>query len=148
MNETWPMRLIDAPVGLLQHDGTIILKTEYMTRHSDGSVTPDCYIVNSGEYFWGGTSTPQERNNLKVTPAHPAHIDLEAWDCEYCTGDVDDRPFLDSKDLYISGDGWLTSDYQDHDFCKIQFCPKCGRPLTPEARAMLEKRLRRVKTWQ
>lgn len=41
-NEVQTMRLIDAPVGLLEFDGTVILKTEYMTRHSDGSVTPDC----------------------------------------------------------------------------------------------------------
>lgn len=72
----------------------------------------------------------------------PAHIDREAWGCEYCTGDVDDRPFLDSEDLYISGDGRLTSDGRDHDFCKIEFCPKCGRPLTEEAWAELEKRVR------
>ena len=71
----------------------------------------------------------------------PAHIDREAWGCEYCTGHVDDRPFLDSEDLYISGNGWLTSDGQDHDFCKIDFCPKCGRPLTEEAWAELEKRM-------
>ena len=79
-----------------------------------------------------------------VGPAYaypPAHIDREAWGCEYCTGDVDDRPFLDSEDLYISGDGRLTSDGRDHDFCKIEFCPKCGRPLTEEAWAELEKRM-------
>lgn len=43
-NEAKTMRLIDAPVGLLECNGTIIMKTEYMTRHDDGSVTPDCYI--------------------------------------------------------------------------------------------------------
>lgn len=31
------------------------------------------------------------------------------------------------------GDKWET---------KHLFCPNCGRPLTPEARSMLEKRLR------
>lgn len=33
----------------------------------------------------------------------PAHIDREAWGkCEYCTGSVDDRSFIDSEDLYIN----------------------------------------------
>ena len=49
--------------------------------------------------------------------------------CEYCNGDVDERPFLDSEDLYISEDGWLTLSDEDHDFCKINFCPMCGRKL-------------------
>ena len=72
----------------------------------------------------------------------PARIDREERGCEYCTGDVDDRPFLDSEDLYISGDGWLISDGQDHDYCKIEYCPKCGKPLTQEAWAEQKKRLR------
>ena len=49
--------------------------------------------------------------------------------CEYCNGNVDERPFLDSKDLYISEDGWLTLSDEDYDFCEINFCPMCGRKL-------------------
>lgn len=66
-NEVQTMRLIDAPVGLLEFDGTVILKTEYMTRRADGSVVPDCYIVESGEYFCGGVETAEELKNLEVT---------------------------------------------------------------------------------
>lgn len=66
-SEVHTMRLIDAPVGLLEFDGTVILKTEYMTRRADGSVVPDCYIVESGEYFCGGVETAEELKNLEVT---------------------------------------------------------------------------------
>lgn len=31
---------------------------------------------------------------------------------------------------------------------KLEYCPICGRPLTSEAWAMLEKRLRGVRAWQ
>lgn len=96
-----------------------------------------CVINSDGCYI------PLEKAAKRGFYAYPiAHIDREAWGCEYCTGDVDDRPFLDSEDLYISGDGWLTSDGQDHDYCKIEYCPKCGKPLTQDAWAELEKRLR------
>jgi hypothetical protein len=54
--------LKDVPNGsLFMKDGTIALKTEYST---DGS--PDCYIVGSGEYFWGGTSDRTIRDEFRV----------------------------------------------------------------------------------
>lgn len=65
------MKLIDAPIGLFIFDGYFVLKTEYSSEHSteDGIIiTPDCYTVNGGEYFWGGAETVAERNNLEVIP--------------------------------------------------------------------------------
>lgn len=62
------IKLINAPVGLFDIDGVLVLKTEYSTQHEDGAITPDCYIVGSGEYFWGGVDSVEERNNLMVTP--------------------------------------------------------------------------------
>ena len=62
------IKLINAPVGLFDIDGVLVLKTEYSTQHEDGAITPDCYIVDSGEYFWGGVDSVDERNNLMVTP--------------------------------------------------------------------------------
>ena len=62
------IKLINAPVGLFDIDGVLVLKTEYSTQHDDGAITPDCYIVDSGEYFWGGVDSVEERNNLMVTP--------------------------------------------------------------------------------
>lgn len=67
---------------------------------------------------------------------HPAHIDREAWEpCGVCG----------------KADGVITARYCTEDAqgltitnhnVKSVFCPKCGRPLTPDAWAMLEKRLR------
>ena len=62
------IKLIDAPIGLFEVDGILVLKTEYSTRHEDGTITPDCYIIESGEYFWGGVDSVLERNNLEVVP--------------------------------------------------------------------------------
>ena len=62
------IKLIDAPIGLFEVDGILVLKTEYSTRHEDGTITPDCYIIESGEYFWGGVDSVLERNNLEVAP--------------------------------------------------------------------------------
>ena len=62
------IKLIDAPVGLFEIDSVLVLKTEYSTEHVDGTITPDCYIVDTGEYFWGGVKTVAERNDLMVTP--------------------------------------------------------------------------------
>ena len=62
------IKLIDSPIGLFEVDGVLVLKTEYSTRHEDGTITPDCYIIESGEYFWGGGDSVLERNNLEVAP--------------------------------------------------------------------------------
>lgn len=72
------MRLVDAPIGLFEHNGQLVLKTEYnSTIHDEGGhtvVSPNCYIVNSGEYFWGGAKTAEERNNLEVTPVESSSV--------------------------------------------------------------------------
>lgn len=69
------MRLIDAPIGLFLYDGQLVLKTEYSTVRSDTEVaTPDCYIIDSGEYFWGGTKTAEERNSLEVVPVERSSV--------------------------------------------------------------------------
>lgn len=71
-------RLIDAPVGLFLYDGCMVLKTEYNTI-TDGKITPDCYIVSSGEYFWGGVETIEERNALEVTPVEAKTVVQGQW---------------------------------------------------------------------
>lgn len=68
----------------------------------------------------------------------PAHIDREAWEpckkcksCASCTGSIGDPNSLPCS--------------QCEQYCNYiprNFCPECGRPLTPEAWAELEKRLR------
>lgn len=60
-----------APVGLFDFEGTLCVKTEYSHQGR-----PEAYIVDSGEYFWGGAKTAAEANALLVTPLHalPAQI--------------------------------------------------------------------------
>lgn len=69
---------------------------------------------------------------------HPAHIDMEAWGCPLC-----------NRSRVISFKAWEDEEaYQDGGpFVQggALFCPRCGKPRTPEARAELEKRLRGIK---
>lgn len=68
----------------------------------------------------------------------PGHIDREAWEpCGYCNG---------AKYIYGHASAVVPNGYKrqieketEGDF---DYCPKCGRPLTDEAWAELEKRLR------
>lgn len=53
------VKLVDCPIGLFIKDDTLCVKTEYGN---------DAYIVCSGEYFWGGTATEDERNEVMVLP--------------------------------------------------------------------------------
>ena len=77
----------------------------------------------------------------------PAHIDREAWEpCLFCCEKSKGRKTLafdsagDAVTLEIYGNAAaIESDSMEF---IVRFCPECGRPLTPEARAMLEKRLR------
>lgn len=59
------VQLGDCPVGLfLSEGGELCLKTEYGTN--EGRI--DAFIVSSGEYFWGGTTHPQDQRRVLVTP--------------------------------------------------------------------------------
>ena len=68
----------------------------------------------------------------------PTHIDREAWEpCKLCSG---------AKYVY----GHASAVVQNEDKGQIEtevegdfdYCPECGRPLTPEAWDEMEKRLR------
>lgn len=73
----------------------------------------------------------------------PVHIDREAWEpCEWC-GSVGKHP-----------DNWVCSLEDDNGYtvtndhmvvcATANYCPACGRPLTEEAWAELEKRLMQI----
>lgn len=64
--------------------------------------------------------------------------------CKYCSGDPDDRPFLDSRDLYIDENGALVSADLDVCIAQFQYCPRCGRPLTKETQKAENARLREL----
>lgn len=67
------MRLIDAPVGVFRFNNELVLKTEYSKKY--GNVyCPECYILSSGEMFWGGMETIEDfetkYNYLEVEPVN------------------------------------------------------------------------------
>lgn len=61
--------------------------------------------------------------------------------CEYCSGDVDNRSYLDSKRLYLDENGILTDEIENIDILRLSFCPVCGKPLTDEAVEITMRRL-------
>ena len=98
--------------------------------------------------FWANT---HERTNVEMEMAlnlalsalHPVSRERieKVWSgCEYCTGDVDDRPYLDSKRLYLDKNGILTDEIENIDILRLNFCPVCGKPLTDEAVEMVMER--------
>lgn len=67
--------LDDCPPGLFLHNGAIHLKTEYTEElpPGGGQWWPLAYVGASGEFFWGGALTHEERAKLMVRP-----LDAEA----------------------------------------------------------------------
>jgi hypothetical protein len=64
-----PVRLDECPVGLFESEsGTLCLKTEY--GNNDGRL--DCYIVDSGEFFWG--SAPQTIASQRAQQVYPVLV--------------------------------------------------------------------------
>lgn len=85
-----------------------------------------------------------EARGMEVYAYPPAHIDREAWEpcgetcrnnCATCEHNADE----------LFGDADYCKDchrYSKWESSIHKYCERCGRPRTPEARAMLEKRLR------
>lgn len=65
-----PVTLRDCPPGLFSFNGTLGFKSEYLTESKShpGAWQSDAYCVSTGEYFWGGTTNPSEREKLLVEP--------------------------------------------------------------------------------
>jgi hypothetical protein len=63
----------ECPPGLFLFGQSLALKSEYKTESSShpGFWQSDAYLVESGEYFWGGTADPREREKLMVSPLDP-----------------------------------------------------------------------------
>lgn len=57
-------RLDECPPGLFLYGDCLGFKSEY--RGESG--TPDAYVVASGEFFWGGAKTREDRDGLPVIP--------------------------------------------------------------------------------
>ena len=74
-------------------------------------------------------------------PVSREQVEMVWRGCEYCSGDVDNRPYLDSKRLYLDKNGVLTDEIENIDILRLEFCPKCGKPLTDEAVEMVMERI-------
>lgn len=89
----------------------------------------ECIIDQTGYFI--PLKTAAERG-LYAYP--PAHIDMEEWKCPLC-----------ESSKVISFEAW-EDEIQFPKGPSVRggalFCPHCGKPRTPEARAELEKRLR------
>jgi len=67
----FPQIYTECPPGLFLFKDNVCFKSEYFTTQGDAESYCD-----SGEYFWGGVSTIEERNNLIVQPLKYEWIDL------------------------------------------------------------------------
>lgn len=77
-----------------------------------------------------------------IAYAYPtARIDREAWGCELCK----DAKFVSGiaySEKQVDKDRACAVSFSDEGAdCDFYYCPNCGKPLTPEAWAELEKRL-------
>lgn len=73
-----PTTLADCPPGMFVHDGVLGFKTEYgaprLVDIGAGRVEyfatnfAETYCIDSGETFWAGTGTLEERDALIVRP--------------------------------------------------------------------------------
>lgn len=130
-----------------------------MRRQSDEPLTPEQLMGMDGQPIWIEHDADPKYNhvwmiwNNEIGMRHnlagynifwrayayqPAHIDREAWEpCKLCGG---------AK--YVYGQASAVAPNEDKGQIETEvegdfdYCPICGRPLTPEAWAELEKRLR------
>ena len=121
------------------------------------------YIPGVDYWHWSFDSY----NDQWVAYAYPpAHIDREAWEpCEYCGGEKTLYQHTNSTKLFMNTFGKAATLVTECNACpphadccikgisansafKINFCPECGRPLTPEAWVELEKRLSGSREWE
>lgn len=127
MEQERRMRLIDAPVGVFRFSGDLVLKTEYMVD-IDGVWIPDCYILVSGEKFWGGMKSTEDfktkYNNLEVEV-----IDVEPkrmrgrWIGTEFDGYADGNPVY--YEWKCSACGCVVEDEEP----TWNYCPNCGAKM-------------------
>lgn len=115
------MKLIDAPVGLLKCGNTLLMKTEYFETCASGSY-PACYIVESGEVFWGGAKTSQGICKTEVEPVEVVPVVHGHW--------VRSDFFSDIQTVEeCSLCGELISRFSK----RLNYCPNCGAKMDEEA---------------
>lgn len=60
--------LVDCPPGLFLFDGALGFKTQYAIDLGQTDYYPQAFVVATGEVFWGGVHTHEERKRLMVQP--------------------------------------------------------------------------------
>lgn len=68
--------LAECPIGLFLYDGAICLKIEY----GDNEGRIDAYIVDSGEFFWGGAKDRSDQRKVMVIPIELTGFKHRQWD--------------------------------------------------------------------
>lgn len=131
--------------GMLENDGEIIGTAIIVSEN--GVLSHGILDCSSDDGVCASISASQrwlkEKDYGKtwLSYAYPhAHIDREAWDpCHACKSKQcfncwnDDLSMNTEPCRSCTGNEWRA---------KYKFCPECGRPMTEEAWAELEKRLR------
>ena len=123
-------------------------------------VTNNCVSSGYERYLWIDEDTEYDKTWLAYAYS-PAHIDREAWEkpCNMCGGEKTLYQHTNTTKLFMNTFGEAATLVTECMACppyadccikgisansafKINFCPKCGRPLTEEAWAELKKRFR------
>lgn len=105
-----------------------------------GIISVDSYGLWAGKPFFRGRKQEVnfeyniESRGMEVYAYPPAHIDREAWTGCECNNGKKNCCTCVSMQCHFCVNG---SEYNQGSYCSA-----CGRPLTPEAWAELEKRLR------
>lgn len=124
MEQERRMRLIDAPVGVFRFSGDLVLKTEYMVD-IDGVWIPDCYILDSGEKFWGGMKSTEDfktkYNDLEVEV-----IDVEPQRMRGRWVGVDFDGYADGNPVYYTWKCSVCNCLVEDEEPTWNYCPNCG----------------------
>ena len=120
-------------------------------------VREDACAGDIGVLYIGGGTRPLEEGRFYSYPL--PHIDREAWEpCKICNGKTTLYQYTANTKLFMNTFGHAATLVTECMGCppyaeccmkgisansafKINFCPECGRPLTKEAWAELERRL-------
>ena len=111
----------------------VISGKEWITISYDGPLS-GFKSVEEGIHFVNGRtlSIASYGTNWLAYRYHPTNIDLSQW--------VPFETIGGTKGVACKKCGYR--EYQHVKYSQFSFCPNCGRPMTEEARAELEKRLR------
>lgn len=135
-------------------------------RPIDANATIEALRANFQQGSWYGCEEPgyqiaeETVSEMPTIGPYPAHIDREAWEkpCGMCGGKTTLYQHTNTTKLFMNTFGEAATLVAECMACppyadccmkgisansafKINFCPECGRPLTEEAWARLEKRL-------